>query len=131
MNHPNIVGIIESGNNGYIKKPSGREMKDKVYMLLEYVENDLFSLCQKKSAMGEQVGRYFLKQLLDALSYMHKKKVVHRDIKLDNILIDKYMNMKLTDFGFATFSNIERLTSYKGTKTYMAPEIREHKTYDG
>lgn len=63
-------------------------------------------------------------QLTDALSYMSKKQVAHRDLKLDNILIGDGLELKVGDFGFATFKNINSLSSYRGTKTYMAPEIK-------
>ena len=62
---------------------------------------------------------------------MHKKGVVHRDLKLENILIDDKMNLKIVDFGFATYKGIKKLQSYKGTKTYMAPEIKKRLAYDG
>mmetsp|Transcript_640 Transcript_640/g.382 ORF Transcript_640/g.382 Transcript_640/m.382 type:complete len:175 (-) Transcript_640:458-982(-) len=69
--------------------------------------------------------------MLDSLEYMHNKQVVHRDLKLENILIDSDLNMKIADFGFASYKNVHDLTSYRGTMTYMAPEIKEGKHYDG
>ena len=62
---------------------------------------------------------------------MQEKKAVHRDLKLENILVDNGLQLKIADFGFATYKKISKLTSYRGTKTYMAPEIKEGKTYDG
>merc|ERR1712017_18444 len=81
--------------------------------------------------MGEDGGRYFLSQMIDVLSYMQGKGVVHRDLKLENILVDDNLNLKIADFGFATYKKIDLLKSYRGTMTYMAPEIKEGKTYDG
>jgi serine/threonine protein kinase len=103
-----------------------------VYILLEYVSGGLlFDLCQTCGGMGEEDGRFFLHQLCDVMSYIHGKGVVHRDLKLENILVDENMNLKVADFGFATYKKINKLNSYRGTMTYMAPEIKEGKTYDG
>jgi len=99
---------------------------------MEYVQGGLlFDLCQLLSNMGEDAGRFFLMQLLDSVEYMHNKQVVHRDLKLENILIDSDLNMKIADFGFASYKNVHDLSSYRGTMTYMAPEIKEGKHYDG
>jgi len=115
-----------------VLKPSGREIKNLVYIILEYVSGGLlFDLCQTVGGMGEDAGRFFLSQMIDVLSYMQGKGVVHRDLKLENILVDDQMNLKVADFGFATYKKINKLSSYRGTMTYMAPEIKEGKTYDG
>ena len=56
---------------------------------------------------------------------MTEKGVVHRDFKLENILVDEDYNLKVADYGFATYKHINKLNTYMGTKTYMAPEIKE------
>ena len=132
MNHTGIVAMLGYGDAGEVVKPSGRHINNLVYITMEYVPCGLlFDLCQKMGAMGEDAGRFFVTQLLDALDYMHTKRVVHRDLKLENILVDDSMNLKIADFGFACYKNIDALTSYRGTMTYMAPEIKEGKTYKG
>jgi serine/threonine protein kinase len=99
---------------------------------MEYVSGGLlFDLCQNMGAMGEDAGLYFMMQMLDALEYMHNLRCVHRDLKLENILVDSDLNLKIADFGFACYKSIDNLKSYRGTMTYMAPEIKEGKTYDG
>lgn len=132
LKHQNIVNILGYGSDGYVKKPSGREIKNLVFILLEYIPGGLlFDLCQTCGGMGEDAGRYFLNQMIDVLSYMQSKNVVHRDLKLENILVDEQINLKVADFGFATYKKINKLKSYRGTMTYMAPEIKEGKQYDG
>ena len=61
---------------------------------------------------------------------MHGAGVVHRDIKLDNILVNDKMEIKMTDFGFSTYNDNETPT-YAGTCPYMAPEVNNRTTYDG
>ena len=59
------------------------------------------------------------------------KRIAHCDIKPDNILINDELKLVFADFGNAVIGNLDELRTYKGTKTYMAPEIKEGKTYDG
>ena len=74
-----------------------------------------------------------MKQLMDAVFYLHSDliRVAHCDIKLDNIMVDRQLNLLLYDFGFAMFGKLNSLTAGRGTKQYAAPEILESKTYDG
>ena len=69
--------------------------------------------------------------MIEQLEYLHSNNIVHRDIKLENIIADKDMNLKLADFGFATDENIEELNVFRGTQSYMAPEIRNGDVYNG
>jgi len=69
--------------------------------------------------------------MIEIQEYMNQNGVVHRDIKLENLIIDKHMNLKYVDFGFATNKNINCLDKYRGTMSYMAPEIRRSVQYDG
>jgi serine/threonine protein kinase len=132
LQHVGIINMYEYGDAGQVVKPSGRVIDNLVYIVMEFVQGGLlFDLCQTMGAMGEDAGRFFLHQMLDSVEYMHSRRVVHRDLKLENILVDDNLNLKLADFGFACYKNIDTLKSYRGTMTYMAPEIKEGKQYAG
>jgi len=123
---------MDFGDAGQVVKPSGRVISNLVFIIMEFVSGGLlFDLCQTMGAMGEDAGRFFMSQMIESLEYMHNLRCVHRDLKLENILVDDQLNLKIADFGFACYKSIDNLKSYRGTMTYMAPEIKEGKTYDG
>ena len=126
LTHENIVTMSEYGCEGRIVKSSQKEIKNQVYILTEYLSGGtLFDLVDQQGPLGEIASHALFSQLLETMSYMHQIGVVHRDIKLENILLDSNLNVKLADFGFATYKNVSKLNDFKGTKTYMAPEIKE------
>ncbi len=104
LKHPNIIKILEFGDNGWVLKPSGKQLHGLVYIVLELVQGGLlFDVCQLVGGLGEEGGRYFFKQMLNAIDYMNTMKVAHRDLKLENILVDCDLSLKIADFGYASF----------------------------
>ena len=102
LQHQGIISMYEYGDAGQVVKPSGRVIENLVYIVMEFVQGGLlFDLCQSMGAMGEDAGRFFLHQMLDSVEFMHSRRVVHRDLKLENILVDDNLNLKLADFGTA------------------------------
>ena len=83
--------------------------------------------------------RYYFKQLVEAVEYLHSQNLVHRDLKMENLLMDENFNLKINDFGFqkTTQQQIgEKIicTTQIGTEAYQAPETRSRKEiviYDG
>ena len=132
LDHFGIIRMVDYGDAGQVVKQSGRVIDNLVFIIMEFVQGGLlFDLCQTMGAMGEDAGRFFMWQLINSVEYMHSRRVVHRDLKLENILIDEQLNLKIADFGFACYKSIDSLRSYRGTMTYMAPEIKEGKVYKG
>ena len=73
--------------------------------------------------VAEEAALKIVLQLCSALSFLHKRAIIHRDVKLDNLLFDDDANVKLCDWGFARFSNEEDFMTRLGTPAYIAPEI--------
>lgn len=82
--------------------------------------------------MEENECRHVFRQIVEAVSYMHSNSIVHRDLKLDNILIDEQKTIKLIDFGFAVqCSSDQKLNLFCGTPHYMDPDVTKKKDYNG
>jgi serine/threonine protein kinase len=125
LDHPNIVKLYQHiDTNKYI------------YIILEYISGHSLSTSLKRKPTRRleefEANKYF-HELLQALDYCHSKGITHRDIKLENTLIDNAnKRVKLIDFGFATcFSNLKKVKLFCGTPSYMAPEIVSRKEYCG
>lgn len=93
---------------------------------------DLLNYVRKRRRLKEDLAKYFFKQIIEALHYIHQKNIVHRDIKLDNILLDHEGNVKICDFGVSKLVRPgELMTEQCGTPAYIAPEILLDKGYKG
>ena len=84
-------------------------------MVMEYVEaGTMFDVIENFSGVGEIIAKYFINQLTTSLEYLEKQNVAHLDLKLENIMVDKDMNIKITDFGFSSYQDCS-LQCYGGT----------------
>ena len=101
-------------------------------MILGYEENgSLFDYVHfPESGFSEKHSKLIFFKILKGLQEIHSKKICHRDIKLENILVDKKYNPKICDFGFATFSK-NKLKRYLGTPGYKSPQIVNNIPYNG
>ncbi|GIL56551.1 hypothetical protein Vafri_11899 [Volvox africanus] len=117
LKHPAIIQLVEA-----FKSKSGR-----VYMVFPYGGLSAYQELEKHpDGFPDAQLKLLVWQLLQALVYLHRRKIVHRDIKPGNILVSEDWELKLCDFGFARATNsgprdVERLTSYVVTRWYRAP----------
>lgn len=106
------------------------EDRTNCYILLELCHNQSMNeLIKRRKRLTEPEVLYFMMQLIDGTKYMHNNNVIHRDLKLGNLFIDRYMGIKIGDLGLATklsHSN-ERKRTICGTPNYIAPEIIDGK----
>lgn len=73
-----------------------------MYYVMELAPGgDLLDLTNARGKFSEKFVRHYMKQLISAFDQMHSNSICHRDIKLENLLLDKDLNLKLTDFGYA------------------------------
>jgi len=129
-----MVNILGYGSKGRVIKPSGKIQNDLVYIMLEFINGGLlFDLCQTigETGFSENNARFLFSQMVELVSYLNSKGVAHRDLKLESILVDKSLRVKVAGFGSATFKNVKKLETYKGTTGYIAPEILNGKSYNG
>ena len=126
LNHPNITKILEM-------------FEDEKYFLIimEYINGgNLFSFVKKRRKLSEKTAKFLFRQIILGIKYIHEQNIVHRDIKLENLLIDLNNNVKICDFGIGRkIENKNQLLHDQcGTLMYMAPEIllsTKEKGYEG
>jgi serine/threonine protein kinase len=104
-------------------------------MALEYCELlDLFDyvVTDSKGRMSDEIILNLFKKIITAIGYLHEKGYVHRDMKLDNVILDKGANIKVCDLGLLA-SHVDKLFENKaGTRQYWGPEIwAEDSSYRG
>lgn len=102
LKHPNIVSVLDVFEN------------EKFFQLVMEKHGsgmDLFEFIDRRPLMDEQLGSYIFRQIVNAINYLLELKILHRDIKDENIIIDQYFHVKLIDFGSATFMEDGKLFS--------------------
>jgi len=124
MSHPYIIKLHETF-----------ETNHHINIIMEYVGGPslyTYLKSQPNKKLNEPEAKRIFRQITEALHYCHKKCITHRDIKLENLLMDEEKNIKLIDFGFSTcMSNDQKSKMFCGTPSYMSPEIVLKKEYCG
>ena len=109
------------------------ETPQHIYIIMEYCEGkDLMDFILSKQHLSELESLKFFQQLINALFYLHSQNIAHRDVKIDNMLLDKNKDLKLVDFGLSTkYSDDILLDQPCGTVVYAAPEVLDGNEYHG
>lgn len=121
LDHENIILMFDAF-----------ETEREFCVVTEYAQGELFDILQDDKRMPEKTVQQIAKQLIKALNYLHSNRIIHRDMKPQNVLIGSNGRIKLCDFGFARAmsNNTIVLTSIKGTPLYMSPELVKEQPYD-
>jgi len=130
--HPNVLVPVNAGYLPIMSKGQ-RVSKDLYFNVSKLAENkEAFDFVAAAGGLQERYARLLFKQLISAVAFIHKKKLAHRDIKLDNCFLDADCVLKLADFGLAKFySSRKVLKTQVGTLQYMAPEMFTTESYEG
>lgn len=100
LDHKYLVRLLEYKNDAKWVKSNGHQI-NVAYMVLEFVQGgELFDYVAL-GALPEPVCRFYFKQMLQVMHYVHTKGIAHRDLKPENIMLDADFNIKVADFGFA------------------------------
>ncbi|KAI1851034.1 hypothetical protein JX265_004566 [Neoarthrinium moseri] len=121
LRHPHIIKLFT-----VIKTPT------EIVMVLEYAGGELFDYIVSHGRMQEDKARRFFQQMICAVEYCHRHKVVHRDLKPENLLLDENLNVKIADFGLSNImTDGNFLKTSCGSPNYAAPEVISGKLYAG
>ncbi|ALC48139.1 CaMKI [Drosophila busckii] len=122
LTHPNIVQLLET-----------YEDKAKVYLVMELVTGgELFDRIVEKGSYTEKDASHLIRQILEAVDYMHEQGVVHRDLKPENLLYystDDDSKIMISDFGLSKMEDSGIMATACGTPGYVAPEVLAQKPY--
>jgi len=123
LHHPNIIALLDC-----FETPSD------LVLVMELAAGELFEVLLSDGALTPAALASAARDLTRALAYLHSQRIMHRDLKPQNCLIDSRGAIKLCDFGFArelggARASLAVLTSVKGTPLYMAPELFLHGRY--
>ncbi|XP_023230020.1 serine/threonine-protein kinase SIK2-like isoform X4 [Centruroides sculpturatus] len=122
LSHPHIIKLYQV-----------METKNMIYLVSEYASGgEIFDYIATHGRMTETKARQRFWQILSAVQYCHNRRIVHRDLKAENLLLDSNMNVKIADFGFSNFYSVtQQLATWCGSPPYAAPEVFEGKKYVG
>jgi serine/threonine protein kinase len=125
LEHPHVIKLRHTAEDDQF-----------IYIVMEYVEGgDLLSYLTRRpnNRVSEGTARRLFAQLLSAVEYLHASSIAHRDLKLENILVDETCNrIVVIDFGLCGLMNKNRpMTVYCGSPAYAAPELIQRIPYNG
>jgi MAP/microtubule affinity-regulating kinase len=124
INHPNITRLYKT-----------IDTHTQLHLVMEFggstsLQSYLKSKPQKKLTEADAKGIF--RQLAEGIEYLHKNNIAHRDLKLENLLLDSEKTLKIIDFGFSLITSRNKsLDIFCGTPSYMAPELVARKNYFG
>ena len=121
ISEKNVMMLLDS--QFIVKLYNTYKDKKNLYFLLEVVlGGELFTVLRARTVFNENTARFYTASVVYAFNYMHKKSIIYRDLKPENLLLDNKGYLKITDFGFAKIIN-DRTYTLCGTPDYLAPEV--------
>jgi len=105
--------------------------EERVFLVLEYAPGgELYHILNQKRKFSELRAAWYISQIVEALTYCHKRNVLHRDLKPENILVGLDRELKLADFGWSALLEKDGRNTLCGTLDYLPPEMLNKQTHD-
>lgn len=126
------IDVLKSIDHPYIIQLFDHFQTENAYFaVLEYLEGgNLLEKINSNGPIAESTAKLIFFQLITSIQFLHRHNIVHRDIKVENILFDKYRNIRLADFGLSCSThNKEDLRQQCGSMSYAAPEVIKGEIY--
>jgi serine/threonine protein kinase len=126
IKHPNVVKLVEVLSS-----------HSKIYLVLELVTGgELLNKLKESGSLREEEARFYFQQIISAVSFCEKQHIAHRDLKLENVLLDSDGRVKISDFGLSGLfkfdsTSLSLMHTTCGTVNYLAPEVFGNQGYDG
>ena len=104
----------------------------RLYFVMPFINGgELYKIFQEHKRFDEAIVKFYAAQIIIAIGKLHEKGIMHRDLKLENIMVDENGYIKIIDYGLAKMlQNDELAMSYCGTPEYLAPEMISHAGHD-
>ena len=104
----------------------------RLYFVMPFINGgELYKIFQEQKRFDESVVKFYAAQIIIAIGKLHEKGIMHRDLKLENVMVDETGYIKIIDYGLAKMlADDEVAMSYCGTPEYLAPEMVSHAGHD-
>ena len=126
-----VMSVIEHPNIIFIRKILSVKQNSIIIIIMEYAVNGTLVSQLKDKPLSEETAKKLFVQIFDGVRYLHSKGIAHRDLKLENIMLDGKNKPLISDFSYSLFCEKDKkMTDFCGTPCYFSPQILRNEPYN-